>query len=110
MGAGRPAASGLRPLPRHATRGVEGSGSSRPAVPRMSRSTPMKIPFRRARETLLTRLGRHELPMLVLPGPAAPAVWSFIALAAEVTEGETPEIDRRLPLALRRPTDHTDPL
>src|SRR3546814_20836140 len=58
----------------------------------------------------MTGRGRHDRRVLVLPGLAADAVWSFIALADEVREGETLEIDRRLLLALRRPDDPSDPL
>ena len=59
---------------------------------------------------LLTRLGRFELPLLVLPGVAALALWGFVALADEILEGETGDVDRRLLLSLRNPLDLSDPL
>lgn len=58
----------------------------------------------------LTRLGRLELPLLVLPGLAAAALWGFVALADEILEGETADVDRWLLLALRNPQDVSDPL
>ncbi|MCW0234327.1 MAG: phosphatase PAP2 family protein [Ferrovibrio sp.] len=59
---------------------------------------------------LLTRLGRFELPLLVLPGVAALALWGFVALADEILEGETGDVDRRLLLSLRNPQDLSNPL
>lgn len=71
----------------------------------------MKLPsLRRYSEPLLSRLGRHELPILVAPGLAAAAIWAFIELADDVREGETNEIDRALLLSLRRRDDISDPL
>ncbi len=58
---------------------------------------------------LFNRLGRFELPLLVLPGLAALALWGFVALADEMLEGDTGDIDRRLLLALRDPQDLSDP-
>ncbi|WP_341908902.1 phosphatase PAP2 family protein [Ferrovibrio terrae] len=60
--------------------------------------------------TALTRLGRFELPLLVLPGLAALGLWGFVALAEEMLEGDTGDADRRLLLRLRNPQDISDPL
>jgi undecaprenyl-diphosphatase len=60
--------------------------------------------------SLFSRLGRFELPLLVLPGFAAAALWGFVALVDEVLEGEIRDIDGRLLLALRNPQDGSDPL
>lgn len=70
----------------------------------------MKLPFRRYSEPLLSRLGRHELSILLVPGLAAAAIWGFIELADDVREGDTTEIDRALLLSLRRADDISDPL
>lgn len=59
---------------------------------------------------LFARLGRFELPLLVLPGFAAAALWGFVALVDEVLEGEIRDIDGRLLLSLRHPQDAADPL
>lgn len=59
---------------------------------------------------LFTRLGKFELPLLVLPGIAAAALWGFVALVDEVLEGEIHDIDGRLLLALRNRQDLCDPL
>lgn len=60
--------------------------------------------------TALTRIGRFELPLLVLPGLTALALWGFVALTDEILEGETGDVDRRLLLSLRNPQDLSDPL
>jgi undecaprenyl-diphosphatase len=60
--------------------------------------------------SLFSRLGRFELPLLVLPGFAAAALWGFVALVDEVLEGEVRDIDGRLLLSLRNPQDASDPL
>ena len=60
--------------------------------------------------SLFTRLGRFELPLLVLPGIAAIGLWGFVALVDEVLEGEISDLDSRLLLALRNPQDASDPL
>lgn len=60
--------------------------------------------------SLFARLGRFELPLLVLPGIAAAGVWGFVALVDEILEGEIRDIDSRLLLALRHPQDASDPL
>lgn len=59
--------------------------------------------------TLFTRLGRHELTLLILPGLAAAALWGFVALVDAVLEGEIRDIDSQLLLALRNPQDASDP-
>ncbi len=66
--------------------------------------------LRRFLESLLGRLGRHELSVLAAPGLAAAAAWCFIELADAVGERETGEIDRALLLALRSRDDLSDPL
>ncbi|HET8728118.1 MAG TPA: phosphatase PAP2 family protein [Alphaproteobacteria bacterium] len=70
----------------------------------------MKISLHRTRETLMTRIGRHELPLLVLPGIAAAAIWTFVELADDVSEGDTRRIDRQLLLALRNADDPSNPI
>jgi undecaprenyl-diphosphatase len=60
--------------------------------------------------SLFSRLGKFELPLLVLPGLAAAALWGFVALVDEMLEGETRDLDSRLLLALRNPQDMSDPL
>jgi undecaprenyl-diphosphatase len=51
-----------------------------------------------------------QLWPLVLMALAAGGVWLFVALAEEVGEGETHEVDQRILLALRSPTDLADPV
>lgn len=58
----------------------------------------------------LNRLGRHELGTLLLVLAVAAATWGFVELADEVAEGETATFDQTLLLALRNPTDPSDPL
>ncbi len=59
---------------------------------------------------LFSRIGKFELPLLVLPGLAAAALWGFVALVDEMLEGETRDLDSRLLLSLRNPQDASDPL
>ncbi len=59
---------------------------------------------------LLNRLGRHELGTLLMVLAVAAGVWGFVELAGEVLEGETTALDQRLFLALRNPTDPSEPL
>jgi undecaprenyl-diphosphatase len=66
--------------------------------------------LRRYSEPLMSRLGRHELPILIAPGLAAAAIWIFMVLAEEIGEGETEEVDRTLLLSLRRADDLSDPI
>ena len=56
------------------------------------------------------RPGAVELWPIVLLGGAAAAVWTFLALADEVVEGDTRALDERLLLALRTPGASSDPL
>ncbi|HLT75780.1 MAG TPA: phosphatase PAP2 family protein [Ferrovibrio sp.] len=71
----------------------------------------MKLPLLgRYGEPLLSRLGRHELPILAVPGVAAAAIWIFVELADEVRDGSTREFDRALLLSLRHPDDISDPI
>jgi len=58
----------------------------------------------------LAWLGRHELASLVSLGTLAGGLWSFIAVAEEVTEGDTRALDRTLLLALRNPHDLSTPI
>ena len=60
--------------------------------------------------SLFARLGKFELPLLILPGLAAAGLWGFVALVDEVLEGEVHDLDSRLLLALRNPQDMSDPL
>lgn len=55
-------------------------------------------------------LHRLEFQTLVLLIAAVGALWVFLGLADEVTEGETGEVDRTLILMLRAPGDASDPL
>jgi undecaprenyl-diphosphatase len=59
------------------------------------------------------RIGRlRALELKVLAGMAAifAAVWVFLALADDIQEQETMEVDERILLALRNPADYSDPL
>ena len=58
----------------------------------------------------MSRLGRFELPTLVVVALVAGGIWSFAELADEVMEGETRTLDERLLLMLRDPADRADPL
>ncbi len=60
--------------------------------------------------SLFARLGKFELPLLILPGLAAAGLWGFVALVDEVLEGEVHDLDSRLLLSLRNPQDASDPL
>lgn len=60
--------------------------------------------------SLLARLGRHELVMLLCVAVLSGGIWGFVALAEEVTEGDTHSIDESLLLALRNPADLSDPI
>ncbi|WP_447529370.1 phosphatase PAP2 family protein [Vreelandella sp. TE19] len=60
--------------------------------------------------SLLSRLGRHELAMLVCLAVISGGIWGFVALAGEVIEGDTQSFDERLLLALRNPADLNDPI
>ena len=67
-------------------------------------------PSQQTPRSLLTRLHtlrnvRLEWPILLIVLILASAVWGFIELAGEVSEGSTAEIDRELLLLLRDPDD-----
>jgi undecaprenyl-diphosphatase len=55
-------------------------------------------------------LARQELVPLILLVLIAGGVWLFVALASEVSEGETLTLDRTALLALRNPADLSDPV
>jgi undecaprenyl-diphosphatase len=55
-------------------------------------------------------LRRLETRALLLWLGAAGAIWGFLKLAGEMTEGETDAFDSRILLALRRPGDLADPI
>ncbi|WNL43331.1 phosphatase PAP2 family protein [Halomonas sp. PAMB 3264] len=60
--------------------------------------------------SLLSRLGRHELALLLCLAIISGGIWGFVALAGEVIEGDTQSFDERLLLALRNPADLNDPI
>jgi undecaprenyl-diphosphatase len=68
------------------------------------------LPQQRPRPHPLTWLGRHEWFGLLLLAVVAAGVWGFAELADEVVEGRTQSFDERVLLALRNPTDRSDPL
>lgn len=55
-------------------------------------------------------LRRLETRALLLWLAAAAAIWAFLKLAGEMTEGETNALDSRILLSLRRPGDLADPI
>lgn len=55
-------------------------------------------------------LRRLETRALLLWLGVAGAIWAFLKLAGEMTEGETNAFDGRILLALRRPGDLADPI
>lgn len=58
----------------------------------------------------MTWLGQNELAVLVMIALAAGGAWAFAVLAEEVVEGETHALDQMVLLAMRDPTDPSDPL
>ncbi|WP_448206067.1 phosphatase PAP2 family protein [Azospirillum sp. sgz302134] len=62
------------------------------------------------REGFWTRIGRHELMLLIGMAVAAGLILSFGLLAGEVMEGETVSFDRAILLALRVAGDPATPL
>ncbi|MBS3667667.1 phosphatase PAP2 family protein [Vreelandella boliviensis] len=60
--------------------------------------------------SLLARLGRYELAMLLWVAVLSGGIWGFVALAEEVIEGDTHSVDESLLLALRNPADLSDPI
>lgn len=71
--------------------------------------TPRRSPWDRPLR-LMSRLGRHDAALLVGLALVAGAAWVFLAIADEVTDGDTHAIDERILLAMRTPGDPTDPL
>lgn len=61
-------------------------------------------------ERLKWLLGKLETRTLILLVCLVGAPWAFLAIADEVGEGETAAIDRALLLALRSPSDVSDPI
>lgn len=59
---------------------------------------------------LLAWLGAHEAATLAALLVAAGGIWLFVELADDVLEGDTAAVDETLLLALRAPTDSSDPL
>lgn len=55
-------------------------------------------------------LGKHQLGTLLSLFTVAFGVFCFVAIADEVHEGDTREIDRAILLAFRNPSDPSDPL
>ena len=58
---------------------------------------------------VLLRLGRHELGSILSVLVLAGGLWGFIEVADAVREGETRSLDQALLLALRSPSDPSDP-
>ena len=58
----------------------------------------------------LGRWARREVALLAVLALASGALWGFAELADEVLEGETHAFDETILLALRSPTDRSDPL
>jgi undecaprenyl-diphosphatase len=59
---------------------------------------------------LKSLLARLEARALILWALAAGALWAFVSIGGEMSEGETAAVDRRLLLALRTPGDPAQPL
>ncbi|WP_374468811.1 phosphatase PAP2 family protein [Phenylobacterium sp.] len=62
------------------------------------------------RHPLLTLVKRIESRVLLVLLAVAGALWLFLGLADEVTDGDTADLDRRLLLAFRNPVDINDPV
>ena len=58
----------------------------------------------------LRRLGAAQVGLLILLALAAGGVWVFVAIAGEVSEGDTHALDEAILLSLRTPGDHADPI
>ncbi len=58
---------------------------------------------------LWSRLGRHQLGLLVGLSLSAGLLFAFVRLAGEVVEGETLAFDQRILLALRNAADPNEP-
>lgn len=59
---------------------------------------------------LLRWVGKHELGSLLAVCAISLGTWVFVAVADEVGEGDTQNLDRKLLLSLRAANDLTDPL
>ena len=59
---------------------------------------------------VLNLIRRIEGRALLLVVATAGALWAFFNVAGEVSEGETLAVDRHILLALRNPTDLSDPI
>ena len=66
-------------------------------------------PIARVR-ALLGWVGRYELGLLLAIGAVSLGTWAFVAIADEVRDGDTQDLDRRLLLSLRTADDLSDPL
>ncbi|RFC46329.1 MAG: undecaprenyl-diphosphatase [Verrucomicrobia bacterium] len=60
--------------------------------------------------SLWNRLRDTRGIVLVALALIAGGTWAFVALADEVMEGDTQSLDERILLALRNPSDHSDPI
>ncbi|GGE37843.1 phosphatase PAP2 family protein [Agaricicola taiwanensis] len=67
-----------------------------------------RLPFRFSLEQIVT-LARRELILIATLLLIAGGFWTFLSIADEVREGETSAFDQWVLLALRDPTNHTDP-
>jgi undecaprenyl-diphosphatase len=61
--------------------------------------------FRSVLFRFLAKLGGHELAVLLALAGVVSGVWLFGLIAAEVMDGDTGSMDKRLLLSLRRPND-----
>jgi undecaprenyl-diphosphatase len=59
---------------------------------------------------LKRQLARFELPVLLLLGAGSAAIWAFIEIAENVSDGGSHEFDKRVLLTLRSGTDTADPV
>jgi undecaprenyl-diphosphatase len=55
-------------------------------------------------------IGGHELGWLVSVTAVAAGLWVFLAVADEVREGDSPDVDRRILLSLREKANVADPI
>jgi undecaprenyl-diphosphatase len=85
------------------------SGARRPRSRRSGFATSRAQGARYCRNSL-SWLGRHELGSLLSMAALAVGLWTFVAVADEMQEGDTHAVDRALMLALRNPQDLSDPI
>ena len=64
----------------------------------------------RYRDTLRRQIHRVELPVLILLGLGAAAIWVFAAVADAVIVGESRVLDVAIITAMRNPADLSDPI